>query len=673
METMEFEFQRILRDLMNKWEIQAYVMASLGFQMVLVVLAPMRRWSKNNFMFLVIWSVYLLATFIATFALTLINSSDKSDDILAFWAPFLLVHLGGPHTITALAMEDNNLWRRQMLTHIVQVFSVLSVFYSFKIFQSEWRVPTAIVFAVGIVKCIERTHSLHLASLTFLRRSIRKKTRKQGQKLLVEKEYDVDLKGYEVVRKGYEGYQTFRGFIIDHTFVHDECGKDKEFFSERDEEGAFKVMEVELNFMYEAMFTKMIAVQYYWDNYLGYIFRFVSHSLLVTAAVMFFCHSKQNLRLHDIKVTYYLLGCALALEAVAFAHLIFSEWTMVKIMTSKAPSLQVKKTILGMIYAVKELITAKKRWSGKIRQYSLINHSLNRRWKHIEPILDYVSLKDSIDLCLHTTTAKVEQRLKKLVLYDIKKKEGKQSKHTAEGDEDAQNLAIILNRIILPAVEHHKNEQNYYAKFVLTLHLATEICYFFTMDDNGEEEDPNAGLCKQISEYLAFLLVMEGNITSAVPGHVGIRFKDICWEEFDHTLKDLDNTFKDADIERQEACEYLVNEYREGMHKNENINLSVLPKGVGLARDLIKCRSIYTRDVENQTSEVRINPRVLWASLSRVWVGLLVYASSHCRGDVYYLAKGGEFHTFVRLLMAHFGLRDSLRGERGFEPNDEIN
>lgn len=539
MKTMEFQFQRILRDLMNKWEIQAYVMASLGFQMVLVVLAPMRRWSKNNFMFLVIWSVYLLATFIATFALTLINSSDRSDEIFAFWAPFLLVHLGGPHTITALAMEDNNLWHRQMLTHIVQVLSVLFVFYRFKIYRSsEWLFPAAIVFAVGIIKCVERTHSLHLASLMFMRRSVRKKVGKDkddddDKHSSTEGKLDEE---HRIVHKGYKYYQTFKGFIIDHTFVQDECGKGKKFLSELGEEDVFKVMEVELNFMYDAMFTKMIALQY-WDNYLGYTFRFVSHALLVIVEVMFFIHPKQNVHPHDITVTNYLLGCAIALDAIAFAHLIFSDWTMVKIMASKAP-VHVKKRILGMISAVKKCITVKRRWSGKIRQYSLINHSLNRRWKWVEQKLDYVSLKDSIDLCMHTTTAKAGQRLKKLVLDDIKKKEQQQATSKTTISE-----LRILDRIILPAVEQHKSD---YTKIVLTLHLATEICYFSPMDEDKEEEDSDAGLCRKISEYLAHLLVIEGKITSAVPGNIGLRFKDICWEEVQHTIKDLDNTFNNA-------------------------------------------------------------------------------------------------------------------------------
>ena len=50
-----------------------------------------------------------------------------------------------------------------------------------------------------------------------------------------------------------------------------------------------------------------------------------------------------------------------------------------------------------------------------------------------------------------------------------------------------------------------------------------------------------------------------------------------------------------------------------------------------------------------------------WEVMSKVWVELLSYAASRSRGNahVQQLSKGGELLTFVWLLMAQFGLRDS--------------
>ena len=38
------------------------------------------------------------------------GSMNANSELTAFWAPFLLLHLGGPDSITAYALEDNELW-----------------------------------------------------------------------------------------------------------------------------------------------------------------------------------------------------------------------------------------------------------------------------------------------------------------------------------------------------------------------------------------------------------------------------------------------------------------------------------------------------------------------------------------------------------------------------------
>ncbi|KAH7565733.1 hypothetical protein JRO89_XS08G0007200 [Xanthoceras sorbifolium] len=67
------------------------------------------------------------ADWVATVVLGNLTSSqlgdrDQNKNILqAFWALFLLLHLGGPDTITAYALEDNELWLRHSFGLLVQV------------------------------------------------------------------------------------------------------------------------------------------------------------------------------------------------------------------------------------------------------------------------------------------------------------------------------------------------------------------------------------------------------------------------------------------------------------------------------------------------------------------------------------------------------------------------
>ena len=63
-------------------------------------------------------------------------SRSESIQLTAFWAPFLLSHLGGPDTITAYAMEDNELWLRHLLALGVQTGVALYIFLI------AWRIST---------------------------------------------------------------------------------------------------------------------------------------------------------------------------------------------------------------------------------------------------------------------------------------------------------------------------------------------------------------------------------------------------------------------------------------------------------------------------------------------------------------------------------------------------
>ena len=79
---------------------------------------------------------YLVADSGATTALGVIsrncNDSQLQNEFIAFWAPFLLLHLGGQDTITAYAVQDNELWLRHLLDLVVQSGVALDLFHVFE-------------------------------------------------------------------------------------------------------------------------------------------------------------------------------------------------------------------------------------------------------------------------------------------------------------------------------------------------------------------------------------------------------------------------------------------------------------------------------------------------------------------------------------------------------------
>ena len=107
------------------------VLVSLTLQQTLLHLGSRRRYSVETWIRICLWFLYLSADSVATVALGVIfnnpgcscdcNDSLLHNDLTAFWAPFLLLHLGGQDTITAYAVQDNELWLWHLLVLLVQL------------------------------------------------------------------------------------------------------------------------------------------------------------------------------------------------------------------------------------------------------------------------------------------------------------------------------------------------------------------------------------------------------------------------------------------------------------------------------------------------------------------------------------------------------------------------
>ncbi|GLT41362.1 hypothetical protein SLA2020_154320 [Shorea laevis] len=107
-------------------------LSSLTLQIILSVLGRRRRKCRNNAFFgTILWFAYLSADWIAIVTLGNLSSScsvSSTTNILrANWAPLLLLHLGGPDTITAYAFEDNQFWIRHFLVLVVKAILVIYV------------------------------------------------------------------------------------------------------------------------------------------------------------------------------------------------------------------------------------------------------------------------------------------------------------------------------------------------------------------------------------------------------------------------------------------------------------------------------------------------------------------------------------------------------------------
>jgi len=82
-----------LVNLWNEWGIQILVLVSFSLQVFLLVFGGIRRRSSSIILMFFLWSAYLLADSTAIYTLGHLSVDSRSDEheLVAFWAPFLLL------------------------------------------------------------------------------------------------------------------------------------------------------------------------------------------------------------------------------------------------------------------------------------------------------------------------------------------------------------------------------------------------------------------------------------------------------------------------------------------------------------------------------------------------------------------------------------------------------
>ncbi|VAI63790.1 unnamed protein product [Triticum turgidum subsp. durum] len=164
----------------EEWPLRILVLSSLVIQYILFVASYARKFPIRSWFRPVIWLAYLGSDAIAIYALaTLFNrhrkprqeDGDSGGSILeVFWAPILLIRLGGQDGITAYNMEDNELWTRHILTSMSQITVAAYVFCKSWLVGSDKNllVASILLFIPGILKCFEKPLALNRASINSL-------------------------------------------------------------------------------------------------------------------------------------------------------------------------------------------------------------------------------------------------------------------------------------------------------------------------------------------------------------------------------------------------------------------------------------------------------------------------------------------------------------------------
>ncbi|KAF8026891.1 hypothetical protein BT93_F3399 [Corymbia citriodora subsp. variegata] len=691
-----------LRKIWKLWELRAMVLFTLGVQIVLLLLGNRRKSSPKVWLRVVVWCAYLTSDSVATVALGVLLSKlgevnensghlDDNSKLVALWAPLLLLLLGGPDTITAYSLEDNALWLRHLLGLGLQAGATAYVLFMAWT-SSSLSILSLMMVLVGLIKYGERTWVLWLASKDKLRESMLTPpdpspnyprfmaaySLKQAEGyhvtadevIEVQVPADGDLSNnvdaqdpqwqatVQLTVEAYKLLQIFRCLFIDLILSHDDQDLSESKFKGISSKDAFQLIEIELGFMYDLLYTKAMLLCSVW----GFRRRFITFSLTLLVLAFFSLAEKYpNCSTVDLYITYALLAIIIIFEIYSILILLSSDWTDVWL------SVHNKSSALHRAVTCVQL-PKQPRWSNSIAQFSLLQFCINENPLVCHGILKRLNINEKLDKYHYTTFEKVPPKLKQKIFDQVKVRYDKPEKPT-----DPRQIGRVLSGY------GHKDKmwstEAEFDQIILTWHIATELCYY--SDKLDESNFPDYCLSMLVSQYMLYLLVM---YPFTLPTGIGqIRIRD--------TFAEAVKFFKECPIKEQAHSNTEPEESRlfswnpsgkrtsKVVHRSQKalqsacemllkVNTDVSPTKVKGGRS----KSVLFDGCKLATVLNKIeNIKMKWEMILNLWVQILLYAASQSRGDchAHQLRRGGELLTHVWLLLAHFGLTDHFQMTEG--------
>ncbi|XP_073005629.1 uncharacterized protein [Typha latifolia] len=659
-------------------------------KIVLIFFGKYRTRNGSRLVASIMWLAYLLADRVATFALGLLSNNRNNTsfglanrDLHAFWAPFLLLHLGGPDTITAFSLEDNELWRRHLLELVFQVTMAIYVFVG-SWSSTKLLVPAIPMFLARIIKYAEKTWALWHASEGILRKSlvtnttprpnyvevtkhlcriedVKERERKQDEcvaEIDINREirkrrkrreiaervsylkYNMHTKMEDVSRlenllNADDFFQIDKRLIMGLILDFKDRQSSQPFFLECSTSKAFKVIEIELSFVYEMLYTKSTAIH----TKLGPFLRCFTLAFILSSLIAFLIIKKHSYGEVDIVITYILLGGAVLLEFYSVGLLVFSKWGVIRLHNLKYFS-----WLSNIIFSIMSFFDkqSKPRWSNSMGQCNLITFCLSDR----SPT-STCTLKEIWDKLWHTKSYGVTNELKDFIFKVLKEASrkaivSKDYKYltTCRGMDTLEEMGKKDVKTLVDSVNNIEFDRS-----ILLWHIASDLCYHSTVQNLDSSTQKQSMISKELSDYMLYLLIVRHSMLIAGTGQ--IRYGDTCAE--------AKRFFDENDIqsdEEKKACEELlkVDTLIPSAKIKGDASKSVLFDAVILAKELLK-----------------LEEERRWELMSRVWVEMLCFAATHCRGFIHakQLSDGGELLTFVWLLIAHLGMGEQYMIEQG--------
>ena len=607
------------------------MLLSLFLQTILAIFGRRRKCFTGFWLRSVVWLAYLSADLVATLSLGILvrsqTNSANPNMIPVFWAPILLLHLGGPETITAYSLADNELWLRRLVELVIQ--AGVASYVLFKLWSKDTIIFVAIpIFVSGIIKYGERIWAFRLATLEdfSIRREYISSSSRSAYEVRIVREARLLFKAFQKLST------NFLVFDFDQT-------KTYELVSKKTAEEAFQLIEIELGFLYDRIYSKVTEISW---------LRVILHSITCLSsisALVFFSIMTTRKNVYskkDTMISYLLLVGAVLLDCYSITVLLLSDWAVIWFTSSKLVG-----DFLYRINCLSPLLSfcrEQKRWSRSMGQHNLTSAQSNKPLNELRK--QYFAGKWNIH-----SRVDVDEVLKELIFKQVKDKRSRYDPDTI----DFLTLLKLLEERGNNALQRYDCFDKLgwsvthveFSQSLLIWHVATLVCYIDDSQNNSFAKERNCVMSsRSLSDYMLYLLVyrptmlaikLSGTGYAETTTHLGRLLRR-------NTLDELHALFLKELLPDPPA---MLNKIK----LTDAGGMSALLDGCVLAMSL-------------QTLDGCPNEKK-WEMISEVWVEMLMYAASHCgwKQHADALARGGELLTHVCLLMSHLGLSKPCRPE----------
>ncbi|KAL6629465.1 hypothetical protein ACP70R_029230 [Stipagrostis hirtigluma subsp. patula] len=675
---------------MDAWEIHFLILVSLFLQVFLFLTAGMRKRSTSRILRTVLWLAYLSADSVAIFVLghLSVRASGPRHQLMLFWAPFVLVHLGGQDTITAFSKQDNELWRRHLLSLVSQVAVAGYVVAKASWHDGRLRAAMVLMFLSGSFKYAERTYCLYSGSPATLRSDhldrMSPELHKMQQALdfvgggpggTAKERARRDMREtLEMMSKG-----SIRGLRVDRSVSHimsvdhplnkvrsilveDELpGMLDEFLPSANSCGAYEYVGALLVHYYKALYTRNLLRELLCDLY-GPFFPPVALVLFVATDIRGQLHATRA----DIAVSYILLVGAIVLDVSSATTFIFSKM-----------SFNFPVRIMRIASYIRPA-WSRKQWSQELGQYSIIKRHIMQDTAGMASIKQWIGKRlgpwgvDLLELA-HIPITKDKTPIKEFILdnllcsgrrseWNIASSRGQLALQKWMGgheDQDSARTGKALEKSVRSGAD--------FPTSVLIWHIATEICYYNgdSTSNNSDKLKKDKEVSRELSNYIMYLVfkcnVMLTSNCRLIHDNAHSEIRSILSDQEGHhvNLGEKDAFMKilksKKEEERQDHSTAEIQK-REELASNDNAADNHVEKLRQSAKDLYS--PVLPRACEVAQELISINHETdRWRLIAAVWLEMLYYTAPRCGAAFHYehLTTGGEFATHVLVLMRSLG------------------